>query len=126
MRSVAAVLAGYVAMAGGVMLATIVAAWAILGGVDEYVTPTPAYLAVNLAYSLFFAGLGGYVTARIAASSPMAHVWVLTAIVALLAVAMLLVSGHENQGQQPAWYSWALLAVGILGIPLGGKLRAAR
>jgi hypothetical protein len=124
-RSIAAVLAGYVAMFAGVTLATILAAWIMLGGFEP-VLPTPAYLAVNLAYSLFFAALGGYVTARIASISPMGHVWVLTAIVAVLAVLVLLVSSGPGQDRQPAWYPYAILVVGIVGIPLGGKLRAAR
>ena len=42
-----------------------------------------------------------------------------------LAVVMLLASGGQAQGQQPAWYPYALLVVPVVGIPLGGKLRGA-
>jgi hypothetical protein len=75
-RSILSVLAGYAAMAVLVVLATRLAVKLMLHGTDMQsamkIKPTTSYLAVNLAYSVLFAVLGGFITATIAGRAPVA------------------------------------------------------
>jgi hypothetical protein len=124
-RSIGAVLAGYAAMAVVVVLATklavkLMSLQAPPGGMPA---PTGGYLVVNLLYSFAAALLGGWITARLAASSPLGHAAALAGFALLMAVVSSL-AGPQAQGQ-PAWYPWVIGLLGAAGVLAGGWLRAA-
>lgn len=124
LRSVAAVAAGFALLAIGVMVATRIAVGVMLPSADA--GPTPAYLAVNLAYSAGLAVAAGYVTAKAAPSAPRAHAQVLAGVLLLLGVAAVVgtaAAGASPSGQ-PAWYPYVMLVLGPAGAILGGSLRA--
>jgi hypothetical protein len=129
LRSVAAIVAGFGFMAFTVMIGTIIGtALFIPGGMQAAMSGSPpstlpaAYLAMNLLVSSFGAVLGGWLAARIAAFAPYGHATVLAAIVAVLSIGSI-TSGPV--GPQPRWYPVVIGIIGVVGVLLGGKLRAA-
>lgn len=125
LRSVAAVAAGFALLVIGVMIATRIAVATMLPAPDA--GPTPAYLAVNLAYSAGLAVAAGYVTARAALSAPRAHALALAGVLLLLGAAAVLGTAAAGAPQpgQPAWYPYVMLVLGPAGAIVGGSLRAA-
>lgn len=113
LRSVGAVIVGFVASAVLVVLGTLGAALA-LAGPDG--APTPAYLAANLAVSLGAALSGGGTAAWVARRRPLLHAGVLALIMAAMSLPGL---GRPAAGQ-PTWYPAALLVIGAGGALAGG------
>jgi len=122
LRSVLAVAGGYLAMSLLVVLlfATLGAFWPAAFADRTVAPPLPA-LAVTLAFSLVAAVVGGFATATIASRFETRHVLALMAFM----VVMWLVSIPAAAGQ-PAWYRFALLAIGPAGAWLGGRLGIAK
>ncbi len=85
--------------------------------------PGTGILLFMLAYSTIFAALGGYITARLAASAPMAHVLVLAILQLLsgLAVTML-----QMGSAVPQWFQILMAMLPVPVILLGGKLYRAK
>ena len=125
MRSVLAVIVGFAAMAIAVIAATVVAMRLLYPKAEPGLLPAPttAWLAVNFAYSLGAAMLGGWLTAYLAPRAPFAHAVAL----AVVAVAMALpgIFGGGSPGQ-PDWYPPVMAALAAGGILLGGKLARRR
>ena len=126
LRSVAAIVAGFGFMASTVMVGTIIAtALFIPGGLTAAESgAVPAtlpigYLAANMIVSMLGAVLGGWLAARIAMHAPFPHALVLAAIVAGMSVVTAV------SVPQPAWYSVVIGAIGVIGVLLGGWLRAS-
>jgi hypothetical protein len=96
-RSVLAVIAGYLAMMIVVIVLTVIVvkAFHLQSG-----HPTPAYLTLNILYSLAAALLGGFVAAKIARRSPLAHGIALE----LIMLALSLVNFSTSAGGQPLGY----------------------
>jgi hypothetical protein len=123
-RSVAAVVAGFLAVAG------------LSLGTDEVfhqlqvyppwgVTMTdPRLFALALSYRIVYTVLGGWITARLAPRSPMRHVTVL-AIIGLIggAAGVAVAIGRSDLG--PLWYPVAILLTAYPCTWLGGMLRAS-
>ena len=109
LRSIVAVAIGL-----GFMAAT-TAVWAIVsrGGVSPY---------ANLGVAGVGAVIGGWLAARVAPRFPYAHAAALAALVGVIALPSLT---GPSQAPQPGWYPAALALVAVLGVLLGGKLRAA-
>lgn len=63
---------------------------------------------------------GSFVTAKLAPSNPMVFVFVLAVIGTLGSIGSAISPKTKDLG--PAWYSWALVAVGIPAALLGGLL----
>ena len=126
LRSVAAVAAGFVLLAIGVTIATRITVGLMLPAPDA--GPTPAYLAVNLAYSAGLAIAAGYVTAKAAPSAPRAHALTLAGVLLLLGVAAVAgtTAAGATEARQPGWYPYVMLVLGPAGAILGGLLRATR
>jgi len=129
LRSIAAVVAGFGFMASTVMVGSIIASalfvpagmMATAGGGAP--APMPVlYVAANLVVSLLGAVMGGWLAARIGAFAPLSHALALAIVTAVLAAVSAL---HPAGGAQPAWYPPVVGIIGIAGILLGGKLRAA-
>jgi hypothetical protein len=126
-RSILSVLAGYVAMAIFVVIATGLAVKFMLHASDLQsamkLKPTPAYLAVNLVYSAIFAVGGGFITANIAGRAPVVHALALAALILVVSV----VSFFQSvQSQQPKWYGLTLMLLGPAGAVLGGYVQNLR
>lgn len=81
---------------------------------------TDFMLAIALGYRCVIAGLGGYVTARLAPHYPLTHVFILggigTALAALGVIVMWSIGHH--------WYAIALVVTAFPCTYLGGKFEA--
>jgi hypothetical protein len=128
LRSIAAVVAGFGFMASTAMVGTILAAALFIpGGAGSLTTGDvpaslpPAYFVANVATSFLGAVFGGWLAARIGAMAPFAH----AAALAVLTVVVSVVSTFQAPGAQPGWYAIVVGIIGVAGILLGGKLRAA-
>lgn len=119
-RSAGAVLLGLVTAGVVVLALTAVAVWLFFGG-DYRADPTPAYIGVNLAYSLGAGVLGGWVAARVAGRAPLVHGVALA--VAMVAVSFL---GTGQETTAPPWYDTTATAMGALGALLGSWITAVR
>jgi hypothetical protein len=124
-RSGAAILVGFWFMVFTVKVGTIIGSALFMpGGISA---PQPAAFTVPfLAVVLFVCALGGvfggWLAARIALFAAFGHAAVLAAIVALLLFG--LVAGAATD-PLPRWYPAAAGFMGVAGVLLGGKLRAA-
>jgi hypothetical protein len=118
LRSVAAIAVGLGFMAATVTVGTLAASTLIGGGP----TPMAAYLSVNLAICGLGAILGGWLAARIASFAPYGHAAVMAALVAVLSITT---ATGAAAPAYPGWYPSVLSLVAVLGVLLGGKLRAA-
>lgn len=119
LRSILAVLAGYVVMVAIVVAATyalqqIEPGWFLIGA-----PLTAGYLAVNIAYSLLAALTGGYLVARLAKQAHLKHVYAL----ATLSLAMAVLSAFASGGDQPVWYRIFLAVMMPMVVIAGGRLR---
>jgi hypothetical protein len=114
-----ALLAGYATMAVIVIAITALLTRLAPEWVGEHGKPKPAYIWVNLGYSFLAAAAGGFVTAWIAAPSPLAHVAMLAIVVLVLAA----LSALQLRGKQPILYQMALVVVAPLGVLAGGLVR---
>jgi hypothetical protein len=125
LRTIGAVVAGYVVMAAGVLLATIIATRLMLGGsmLDPSIRPTPSYLAVNVVYSWAFALLGGYLASSLAAQRRLMHASILAALILLFSLKTLV---SFPAAGQPTWYPYAIAIGGSACVLVGGILRAGK
>jgi hypothetical protein len=98
----------------GFMAAT-TAVWTI-------VATAGAHPVATLAVAAGGAIIGGWLAARVAPGSPYAHAAALAALVAVIALPS---ATGVPQASQPGWYPAVLALVAVLGVLLGGKLRAA-
>lgn len=120
-RSVLAVALGYV-----VMLVAFLGAETALTAVAPTLIPAkgqptdPLYFVFQLVTGFFFISIGGYVTAMLAGRSEMKHALGLGA----LSIAMSIVSRLQYPGDEPLWYSIALMFLAIPGALAGGYYRA--
>lgn len=123
MRSVAALIAGLGFMAATVTVGTMVAG-SVLGAGDGQ--PSALAIATSLYANLVICGvgavLGGWLAARVASYAPYGHASAMAAIVAVLSIST---ATGVPEPAYPSWYPSALGIVAVLGILLGGKLRAA-
>ena len=83
LRSIFAVMVGYMAMMLSVIVLTLLFV-KTMGLKSAH--PTPGYLFVNVVYTFLAAGIGGYVTARIAEVKPMIAAGVLATLMLIMGV----------------------------------------
>jgi hypothetical protein len=79
-----------------------------------------------LAYRLLFTVLGGWVTATVAPSRPIAHVVVLGAIGVLAATAGTVATWNAGPAFGPKWYPLLLVVTALPCVWAGGILRVRR
>lgn len=115
LRSVLAVIAGFLAMAVLVMVLTLVSVSALHVKSGH---PTPGYLTLNVIYSLAAALLGGWLAALVAGRSPVAHGIAL----AVVMLALSAVSYIHYSGTQPFAYQIFLIVAPPLAAVLGAWL----
>ena len=125
MRSVAAIVAGLGFMAATVTVGTLVGS-SVLGAGAASARPTDVALATSLYANLVICAvggvLGGWLAARVASYAPYGHASAMAAIVAVLSIST---AAGVPADDYPGWYPSALGLVAVVGILLGGKLRAA-
>lgn len=85
-------------------------------------TPTAGYLVSNLLYTFVSAVIGGYVAARIAHRSPVAHGLALAILMALLSIQSII----KGFGSQETWFVLARAAGAPLFAVVGAALDARR
>jgi hypothetical protein len=127
LRSIVAIALGLGFMAATTAVWMIVAnATLVPGGPAAAARPSSmkmaTYLYVNLVVSGVGAVLGGWLCARFAPSAPYGHAAALAALVAVISVPS--ATGAPGPAH-PGWYPAALGLIAVLGVLLGGKLRAA-
>jgi hypothetical protein len=123
-RSLVAIIVGLGFMAATTTVGTLVASVAF-GETREgisFPTPPPGYFYVSLIVLGMGAVVGGWLAARLASFAPYGHAAAMAAIVAVLSIEV--ATGAPTPGQ-PGWYPSAIGLVAVVGILLGGKLRAA-
>ena len=76
-------------------------------------TPSPRYMAMNIAFGFVAAFVGGVVTMRIAERSPNGHLIALACVVLAMGVVSMFTPGA---GRQPAWYRFLIPLVGVAGV----------
>jgi len=115
MRSLLSAVLGYVVMLVAVLAGEV--AFTALGSAKT--RPDTLYFVFNLATEFFFLMIGGYVTALLAGYAELEHALGLAA----LSVTMCIVSMVKYAGDQPLWYSIALMVLSIPGALIGGYYR---
>lgn len=118
-RSILAVITGFVVVVVGVMAASWGVAWAL--GVEEG-APSTAYLVLNVTGSALAAVAGGFTAAVIADRRGFIH----ASALALILVVLGLVEGGADYVGRPSWYPVAIGVLGPLGALLGGLTARAR
>jgi hypothetical protein len=126
LRSVGAVLAGFVAATIIVLLSTVIAVKLMLPPAGPGVMPEPtgSYLAVNLACGLLAAIAGGWLAARLALRAPLGHAMAVGTILLVLGLAAAAMESDGTSGSQPGWYLYAVALIGWIGASLGGVFRS--
>lgn len=126
LRSVGAVLAGFVAATIIVLLSTVIAMKLMLPPAGPGVMPEPtgSYLAVNLACGLLAAIAGGWLAARLALRSPLGHAMSVGTVMLVLGLGTAAMESDGTTGSQPGWYLYALPLIGWVGASLGGVFRS--
>jgi hypothetical protein len=124
MKSVGAILAGFVAV------------FVLSLGTDQILHVLQVYPAwgqpmnaaglnlLALSYRLVYTILGGYLTARLAPRAPMRHVWILGGIGFVFATVGAIVAIPMKLG--PSWYPIALAATALPFTWIGGALQQRR
>lgn len=110
----------------GVIVALTAAGWtadAAAFGVTSSSAPTPAYLLVKSVTGFLAAGLGGWITARLA---PRGYVLVTVALLFVLALAMGSLTGRALATPlQPLWFQAIVIMLGASGLPIGAVMEQA-
>lgn len=113
MRSVFAVVVGYLAMSVGVAL--LFSAWLS----NPAHTVTSAFMIFAAVIGFGAAIVGGYLTGLAAVKAPLGHAIAL----AILSGIMWCISTYNSQGQEPLWFQVTNLITVVSGVLVGGYLR---
>ena len=130
LRSVGVVLLGFVAMTVIVMVGTALGVILLLPGGFTAYTSDPAAIVLSAPYVVEYlltgavaALVGGWLTARLAASAPERHALALVVLVLLMAIVNVAVEPRDASGQ-PLWYCVTVVAIGVTGVLVGAWLHA--
>lgn len=126
LRSLFAVLAGFIVATVLVLLSTAISVRALLppAGPGAMPDPTIAYLLVNLCLGAMSATAGGWIAAWMAGRAALGHGMALGTVLLLLGFASAALTSDGTKGSQPGWYLYAMATLGWGGATLGGLLRA--
>ena len=91
----------------------------LVQGATGAVSPPSGYIALNLVYSVLFAGAGGWVTARLAPAPKMRAAMIYSMILLALGTVYFV---EARGGAQPDWYLLGLVALGVPVALIGGTL----
>ncbi|MEE9554137.1 MAG: hypothetical protein V3W18_07530 [candidate division Zixibacteria bacterium] len=119
-RSVIAIITGYLSMSLLVMTSFAIIMVIMPDALPEpSVMPATSFLILVLILGLFYAVIGGYLTALIAQRSHFKHVIFLAGIVLGLGI----LNMFAEYGTMPFWYLLIQVFTGIIGVLSGGKIR---
>lgn len=90
-------------------------------GATARMGPPDGYIALNLLYSVLFAGAGGWVAARLAPAPKMRAAFTYAMILLALGTVYYV---EARGGVQPDWYLLGLVGLGVPAALLGGRLGA--
>jgi pimeloyl-ACP methyl ester carboxylesterase len=113
-RSVLAVVVGYLVFAGSAALLFQIT------GQAPHAPASPEFMASSILYGVVFAGLGGYVAARVARHQPARHAALVAGLIALGAVISLVM------GSGSAWSQVAAILLMAPAAWVAGYWRARR
>ena len=124
LRSVAAVIVGFIALTFG----SVAAGRLIVGatGIQPADPITDSFLFMNLGSRLLVAAIAGFLTSRAAPRKPLLHGAALAGMVAFLAGAALLGLRAAGTVEDQGWYPVAMLFVGPVGVLLGAWFGAVQ
>jgi hypothetical protein len=114
LRSIGAVVAGYLVMAVAIMVMFIIAF------PDPTVTPGMGFMIFSLAYGFLFGILGGWVCGLIARKAELKHAAVIAAIGILISILSMIFAAEQS----PVWFQVANMVVLTIAVTAGGWLRA--
>lgn len=114
-RSLLAVLAGYAVLTAVVLLLFFL--WS--GGAEPTETPTRNFMLLALGVGFVGAVAGGWVTATLAPGHRWKHIQGLAAAILLVAAVNLFWAA----GDEPLWFQLGNIAVGVVGVFVGGSLK---
>jgi hypothetical protein len=121
-RSLAAIVGGYIAYLF-LMGFTVLVLQTLLPNAFGPAAGSPREgwaMGIEIAYSVLFAIVGGYVTGLIARRAEIGHAAILAAIVLLISVVSLVAAPDSH----PLWYSATLALLSAAAVVVGGMLRA--
>jgi hypothetical protein len=125
MRSVVAVIVGILA---NVVLAA--ASDLMMHAAGAFPADRPAEAVwpwlVALCYRCLYAGVGGYLTARLAPARPMSHVGVLLGVGVAAGMVGAIVFWNTAHEMGPRWYMAGVIPVSVVGTLAGGVTGARR
>jgi sugar phosphate permease len=122
LRSVFAIVGGYITFAISVALTTAVVAHFFPAFFADG-APTSQFIAINLGYSGIAAVFAGFISGLAAGREPLKHAVMLAALCTLYFLLFLGAPTPPGEPVFPAWYKIGLLVVVPPGICLGGFLR---
>ena len=122
LRSLFAIIGGYIAMAVGIGATTFLVG-KNFSGITLNGQPTEQYIAINLAYSAAFGVFGGYMAALIAGREPLKHAIILATVCYLFFLMSMAAPTPPDMPPLPFWYRVGLLVILGPSVTLGGFLR---
>ena len=124
LRSVAAVILGFVALTlGSVLTGRLLLS---LFGVEPDTAPGGTFIFTSLGVRLAVTVLAGFLAALAAPRAPRLHAVVLAAILVFFSLASLAGLSASGDPYGPPWYPIAMLVMGPAGVLIGGSLRSRR
>jgi hypothetical protein len=122
LRSLFAIIGGYIAMAVGIGVTTFVVG-RYFPGIAAGGQPTDQYIAINLAYSAVFGIFGGYMAALTAGREPLKHAIILATVCYLFFLMSMAAPTPPDIPPWPFWYRVGLLVILGPSVTLGGFIR---
>ena len=122
LRSLFAIIGGYIAMSVGIGITTFLVA-RFFPGIAVSGQPTANYILINLTYSSLFAIFGGFMAALIAGREPLKHAIILAAVCYLFFLMAMGAPAPPDMPPWPFWYKVGLLIILGPSVTLGGFLR---
>lgn len=123
LRNTLAIIIGYFTMAILMILS-----FAILEMVAPNLFPAPdsnpalGWILISFGMSVAYAVIGGYVTGAVSKTQRLGPMIGLAMIVIVFGTLSIIL----GQPEQPQWYEWLLVILGVVGVIVGGQLYLAK
>ncbi len=121
LKSVLAIVAGWVLTVALVILSTMILSMVFYGGLNPSITEgeivSSSFLIANILTGFMAAMAGGYLTANLAPRSGLIHTVILATINLVVAIPMIITGAQPSQ---PEWYPMVMAFIGVVGTLDGG------